>query len=86
MKFEFDKVKSNANKIKHVINFLEAQALWSDPDYLEIPAKSDDEVRLAIIGKVNGKIWSGFFTYRGDAVRIISVRRARREEVLLYES
>jgi uncharacterized protein len=33
MKFEFDPEKSNHNKKKHGIDFLEAQTLWDDPDY-----------------------------------------------------
>ena len=86
MRFEYDNKKSENNKIKHGMDFLEAQLLWSDPDYMEIPAKSTDEKRFAIIGKINGKIWTGFITYRRECIRIISVRRARREEVLLYES
>ncbi len=36
--------------------------------------------------KMGQKHWSAIFTYRGEAVRIISVRRARKEEVDAYES
>ncbi|MXY83978.1 MAG: BrnT family toxin, partial [Gemmatimonadetes bacterium] len=36
--------------------------------------------------RIADKHWSGVITYRGDAIRIISVRRARREEVRLYEA
>jgi len=85
MNFEFDPEKSAANKLKHGIDFLEAQALWDDPDLIEIPAKTTDEPRFLIIGTVDGKHWSGVITYRGDNVRIISVRRSRSEEVAIYE-
>jgi len=85
MKFEFDPPKSNTNKEKHGIDFIEAQALWNDPDLLEIPARTKDESRFLVIGKVEAKHWSGVITYRGENVRIISVRRARDEEVDLYE-
>jgi len=47
---------------------------------------TSDEPRYLVIGKIAGKHWSGIVTYRGDAVRIISVRRARKEEITLYES
>jgi uncharacterized protein len=86
MVFEFDPVKSESNRIKHGIDFLEAQALWSDPMLLEIPAKTTDEPRYLVIGLLDDKHWSVVMTYRGDKIRLISVRRARAEEVALYES
>lgn len=86
MEFEFDPKKSQANQKKHGIDFIEAQALWNDPDYLEIPAKITDEPRYLVIGKIGVKIWTTVITYRSHKVRIISVRRARKEEVAFYES
>ena len=84
--FEFDAVKSRSNLAKHGIDFLQAQDLWSDPMLLEIPAKTDDEPRYLAIGLMDGKHWSAVVTYRGSNIRLISVRRARIEEVALYES
>ena len=84
--FEFDAAKSESNRAKHGIDFVEAQALWNDPMLLEIPAKTDDEPRYLVIGSIDGKHWSAVMTYRGTNVRVISVRRARAEEVALYES
>ena len=86
MKFEFDPSKSAGNKEKHGLDFDEAQALWNDPNLLEVPVKTSDEPRFLVVGKVAEKHCSGIITYRGDAVRIISVRRARKEERELYES
>ena len=86
MKFEFDSKKSNKNKQKHGIDFIEAQALWDDPDLIEIPARTDDEPRFLVIGKIGKKHWSGVITHRGENFRIISVRRSRTEEVEVYES
>ncbi|MFN2355323.1 MAG: BrnT family toxin [Desulfopila sp.] len=87
MKFEFDINKSESNKGKHGIDFVEAQALWNDPDLLEIPAKKlEDEKRYLLIGKIEQKHWSAVITYRNDVVRIISVRRSRGKEVDYYES
>ena len=86
MEFEFDDKKSKNNKIKHGIDFKESQKLWDDPDLIEIPVKTSDELRFLIIGRISGKCWSGVITYRGDKIRIISVRRARKEEVAIYES
>jgi uncharacterized DUF497 family protein len=84
--FEFNPKKSTANKAKHGISFDEAQSLWDDPDLLEIPARTTDKPRSLVIGKMGGKYWSGIITHRGDAIRIISVRRSRQEEVTLYEN
>ena len=86
MKFEFDPSKSKNNKEKYGIDFIEAQALWEDPDFLEIPARTTDEQRFLVIGKITVKHWSGVITYRGENIRIISVRRARDEEIEIYES
>jgi len=85
MQFEFDPKKSVTNKQKHGIDFYEAQALWEDPDLIEIPVQTIDEPRYLVIGTRNGKHWSGIITYRGDNIRIISVRRSRKEEVDIYE-
>ena len=85
MEFEFDPEKSESNKTKHGIDFIEAQVLWSDPDCIEIPVKTNDKPRFVVIGKIDQKHWSGVITYRGDRVRLISVRRSRKEEVDIYE-
>lgn len=86
MEFEFDSKKNDSNKTKHGIDFYEAQGLWNDPDLVEIPLRTGDEPRYLVIGRISEKHWSGIITYRGDKIRIISVRRARKEEVDIYES
>lgn len=86
IKFEFDPEKSVANCEKHGIDFVQAQAIWGDPDYIEIPLKTADEMRFMVIGMIEGKVWSSIITYRGESVRIISVRRSRKEEIAIYES
>ena len=84
MDFEFDPAKSAANFDKHGIDFVGAQALWRDPDRFEIPARSFDEPRTQVLGRIGDVVWSAFITMRGDRVRIISVRRARDEEKAAY--
>jgi uncharacterized DUF497 family protein len=84
--FEFDQLKSISNLEKHGIDFVQAQNLWNDPDLLEIPAKTSDEPRFLLIGRIDQKHWSAIITYRQSNIRIISVRRSRKEEVDLYES
>ena len=86
MEFEFDKWESDSNKRQNEIDFAEAQILWDDADRIEIPAQTEDEPRTLIIGKISGKHWSAVTSYREERVRIISVRRSRREEIDIYES
>jgi uncharacterized DUF497 family protein len=85
MRFEFDLQKSRSNRQKHGIDFEKAQLLWADPDRIQIPARTEDEPRFMVIGKIEGKHWSAILTYRDDNIRIISVRRSRKEEIELYE-
>jgi uncharacterized DUF497 family protein len=84
--FEFDANKSESNQKKHEIDFIKIQALWEDPDRVEIPARTEDETRYLIIGKIDNVIWSAIITYREDRIRIISARRSRDKEIQLYES
>ena len=83
--FEFDERKSQANLEKHGIDFVDAQLLWRDADLIEIPAKTTDEPRSLIVGRIAGKHWSAVVTPRAGSIRIISVRRSRIEEVAIYE-
>jgi len=85
VQFQFDERKSRANKAKHGIDFLEAQALWLDDDLLRIASRAGDEPRFVVIGQITGKHWSAVVTYRGEAIRLISVRRSRAREVEAYE-
>jgi uncharacterized DUF497 family protein len=86
MGFEYDPDKSAENKRKHGIDFDEAQVLWVDSGLMEIPARTTDELRWLLIGKIKDKHWSAVITRRGENIRLISVRRSRDEEVTIYES
>ena len=86
VEFEFDEAKSRANKSKHGIDFVEAQTLWLDEMLVEIPARTEDDPRFVVVGMISEKHWSAVITYRGEKVRLISVRRTRVEEVAIYES
>ena len=84
--FEYDLKKSQINLDKHGINFEEAKLLWNDSDLVEIPANTSDEPRFVIIAFHNDKHLSAVITYRDVNIRIISVRRSRKDEVKFYES
>jgi uncharacterized DUF497 family protein len=86
MYFEFDEQKSSTNKLKHGIDFIEAQQLWDDPERIEIPARTSEEPRIMIIGRMGQSIWTCIYTIRDNNIRIISVRKARKDEKEIYES
>jgi len=86
LRFEFDEKKSQSNKQKHGLNFREAQALRADPKLVLIPLVTEDEPRSLFIGRIADRHCSAIVTFRGDRVRIISVRRSRENEIELYES
>jgi uncharacterized DUF497 family protein len=84
--FEYDPAKSAANKAKHGINFEEAQALWLDDDLLISRSRPNaSEERWLAIGIIGQRRWTAIFTMRGVNIRLISVRRAREQEVAAYE-
>ena len=85
MKFEWDPQKNRTNRLKHKIDFESAKRLWEDPDRIEIRAPHPIENRYILIGKMGECLWSAVYTLRGEAVRIISVRRSKKQEIKLYE-
>ena len=86
MEFEFDPARSASNLEKHGIDFDAVQAIWQDLMRAETPARTTDEPRWLVVGQIDGQHWSVVVTYRGSRVRIVSARRSRKEEVMLYES
>ena len=84
--FQYDPEKSQANLEKHGNDFERAQALWEDPNLVRILARSDDEPRIMVIARLEDQTWSAIVTNRGNAIRLISVRRSRAKEVEIYES
>ena len=85
MQFEWDEDKSRSNSLKHGIDFEMAKGLWLDADRIEIHAPSPVEKRWITIAELNDKIWAAVYTLRRGKIRIISVRKARRKEEILYE-
>ena len=86
MIFDFDPNKSRTNREKHGISLEEARELWSVLA-VEIQARTQDEPRFMIIGKIKGKLYSCIFAKRGEVARIISARRShKKEEKIYYEN
>ena len=83
--FEYDELKSQVNLQKHDISFHEAKTLWNDPERVILEARFSSEPRWLLIARINDLIWTAIFTKRQARIRIISVRRARHQEKVLYE-
>ena len=83
MQFEFDPRKSESNKTKHGIDFIEAQVLWKS-NHVFLDAKEALEKRYLVIGAIGNQYWSAIITYRGAVIRIISVRRSTAAEIEVY--
>ncbi len=86
MIFEYDKNKSESNKLKHDIDFEEAKLLWDDDNRIEFQTSFEDEERFINIGKIHKKFYTIITTYRDTKIRIISARRSREKEIEIYES
>ncbi|MBI4208183.1 MAG: BrnT family toxin [Deltaproteobacteria bacterium] len=86
MEFEWNPAKSEANRIKHGIGFEEATALWDDAyfEVKEIARSKDGETRNATLGKMGDKIYVAIWTERGNKARLITVRRARKNEKEIF--
>lgn len=83
--FEWDGLKSLSNTQKHGISFEDATAIWDDPLFIEVHLISEPEDRWAVVGQIaKGRYLTAIITYRGDKVRIISVRKATKKEIEIY--
>jgi uncharacterized DUF497 family protein len=82
--FEYNPDKSRNNEKKHGIDFETAAQLWKDPNRIIIPAKVVGESRFMLIGKMGDDTWSAIFTLRKENIRIISVRKATKNEKEIY--
>ena len=79
--FAYDPDKSQANKVKHGIDFEQAHEFWNDENTITDKAKTvKGEERLYRTGSIEGKLWA----YTEDRIRIISVRHPHRGEQVAY--
>ena len=88
MLFEWDDAKAVANRAKHGVSFDEAETVFLDPlaRVDEDPDHSALEQRYLIFGhSALHRLLLVSFSERGAIIRIISSRRANREEQRRYE-
>ena len=86
MDFEYDPQKSESNKIKHGIDFEEAQAIWTDTHSIQLNTTLAEEERFLVVGMIDETLWTAVITLRNGNVRIISVRRSRKDEKQAYDN
>ncbi|HQU42013.1 MAG TPA: BrnT family toxin [Pirellulales bacterium] len=88
MEFEWHADKAASNEKKHGVTFEEAMTVFADPlaVIFDDEEHSDDEPREIIVGhSAQQRLLLISFTERGEAVRIISARRATKRERKDYE-
>lgn len=87
MDFEYDPAKSIRNLAKHGIDFEDAQRLWNDSTTVTLvaPNSGNDDKRYIVLGMIEDKHWTAITTKRNGRIRIISVRRSRKNEEAFYE-
>lgn len=86
MTFEWDEEKNRANRLKHGLDFADAAAVFSGPTLTFADLRhSSNEARYVTIGKLAGRTIIIAHTQRGDATRIISMRKANARERARYQ-
>ncbi|HEY7806983.1 MAG TPA: BrnT family toxin [Croceibacterium sp.] len=87
MEFEFDPAKDEANRFKHGLRLAFGKRVFEAEDHVILPSLRDEdaEERYKTIGLVDGKLYTVVHTWRGDVVRIISVRRSNASERRDYD-
>ena len=78
--FEWDENKSKSNKEKHGIDFKTAKKLFREGINVYLAKEVNGEIRYLTSGFIDNKCYSAIFTLRGKKIRIVSVRRCRKNE------
>ena len=87
MTYQWDRDKAIANLCKHEIDFADAVSVFSDDLAITMVDERFDEERLITIGvDAFGRILVVVFTWRDDDIRLISARKATRQERTQYEA
>lgn len=87
MNFEWDDVKNQANIRKHGIDFQDAVDIFNHPLLCRMDNRTDyGEERWVVIGRIHYITGVVVYTERvGDTIRIISARKATKQEARRYE-
>lgn len=86
MDIEFDPIKDQANQVKHGLSLALAEAFELETALVEIDGRNDyKEERFIALGLIGDRVHVMVFTVRGEAIRVISLRKANRREVKRYD-
>ena len=85
MEIEFEPIKDRINRLKHGVSLAAA----AEMDLSRAISIEDDrfdygERRFVAYGPLGGELYAMCFTMRGNAVRVIGLRRANRRERKRY--
>ena len=82
--YEWDDAKRAKNRAKHGVDFADVVRFhWASA--LLIDDRRHDEPRVRALGLIDGKLMALVYTERGARVRVISLRKAEKQERRLYE-
>ncbi len=84
MNFDWDPAKSASNEAKHGLSLASASSLWTGP-VVTLPSKQPGELRHLAIGLIGGRHWTVVYAPRGNRFRLISARRSRENEKVLFK-
>jgi len=84
--FDWDDVKAASNLAKHGVPFAYATRVFFDEAVVDFDTSRelDREAQRKAVGQIEGRVYTVVYAERGDAVRIISARRANARETKLY--
>ncbi|SFF87239.1 hypothetical protein SAMN05518801_102351 [Novosphingobium sp. CF614] len=87
MEFECDPAKDEANRFKHGLRLAFGMRVFDDPFHVLAPTIriDDEEERWKAVGRVDGKLYTAVHVWRGERIRLISVRRSNAGEQRDYD-
>jgi hypothetical protein len=86
MDFEWDESKREANLAKHGLDLLDGAALFDGRPVCSYPSPRREEAHTVTVGLLAELLVALVWTERGDAIRLISLRRARDGEKRAYRA
>jgi uncharacterized DUF497 family protein len=86
MLFDWDPAKREINRSRHKLDLLDGQLLFDGRPVVTRSSPRDGEERFVTVGQIEAKFYAVVWTRRGDAVRLISFRRARDGEERAYRA
>jgi uncharacterized protein len=86
VEFEWDEAKRASNLLKHRLDFVQVVLLFDQPHLTEPARNASGEERFKVIGRLGDDHVTAICTWRGEAVRVISLRKARKGERQQYQA